>query len=195
MADSSYESRRLACLRKYAILDTPPEEEFDDLASVAALVCGTPIALVSLIDESRQWFKAKIGVDIVETPRSVAMCDYAICSPREVMVVPDASVDPRFSSNPFVTGEAHVRFYAGAPLVTPDGYPLGTLCAIDRRPGSMTNPQVQALAVLARQVIARLETKRLEHENAKLMNVVQKIGEGVVVAHQSLQEFLEELGT
>src|SRR5215469_18109412 len=115
------EPARLEALRRYAILDTFPEQEFDDLARLAALICGTPIALVSFVDANRQWFKARVGLEAPETPRNVSFCAHAIAK-AELLVIPDALKDERFRSNPLVTGEPHVRFYAGAPLVAQDGH-------------------------------------------------------------------------
>ena len=149
------EPLRLAALRGYGVLDTPPERAFDDLAAVAAGVCGTPVALVSLVDEARQWFKAKIGTDLAETCRDLSFCAHAICRP-ELMVVPDARLDPRFSHNPLVTGPPGIRFYAGAPLVDPDGFALGSLCVIDVVPRELTKVQADALSALARAAVDQL---------------------------------------
>lgn len=154
------EQRRLAELRAYALLDTPPEAPFDELVALASRICGTPISLVSLVDEDRQWFKATIGLGLRETPRSVSFCQHAIRRPGEMMVVPDATRDERFAQNPLVTGELGIRFYAGMPIVTPSGQPLGTLCVIDRKPRTLSAEQTEALQVLAHQVSSQLELRR-----------------------------------
>src|SRR5512142_1695042 len=127
------ERARLEALASYRILDTPAEDVFDELARLAALVGATPTALVSLVDGRRQWFKAKVGLEPTETPRSVAFCDHTIRG-RDVLVVEDATLDARFADNPLVVGEPGIRFYAGAPLVTPDGHALGSICVIDYVP-------------------------------------------------------------
>ena len=150
---------RLKALRNYRILDTDPEQAFDDLALLASQICGTRMALISLVDEKRQWFKARVGLDVKETSRSVSFCTHAI-QQRGLFIVPDALEDPRFRDNPLVRGDPYIRFYAGAPLVTRDGDALGTLCVIDQLPHTLTDDQKVALAALQRQVGAQLELRR-----------------------------------
>ena len=166
------EERRLATLGRYGVLDTPPEQAFDDLTRLAAQVLGTPIALVSLIDRERQWFKSRVGVEVCSTPRDLAFCDHAIRLPG-VMVVEDASVDPRFANNELVTGEMGIRFYAGAPLIADDGAALGTLCVIDRQPRRLGDGQRETLALLARQVMAQLTLHRQSRHLESLLRDLQ----------------------
>lgn len=143
------EENRLAALERYDILDTPPEEAFDRLVELATVIFDVPIALVSLVDRERQWFKACYGFDTRETSREVSFCAYAILA-DEVMVVPDATQDQRFRDNALVTGAPGIRFYAGAPLKTSDGHSLGSLCVIDTKPRAVfTSSQQQTLAGLA----------------------------------------------
>jgi anti-sigma regulatory factor (Ser/Thr protein kinase) len=152
------EAARLSALRKYRILDTDPEQAFDDLTLLASHICETPIALISLIDADRQWFKSRVGLTIAETSRSVSFCTHAI-KQRELFVVPDARCDATFRDNPFVVAENGIRFYAGAPLITPEGHALGTLCVLDNVPRTLTPEQVEALKALRRQVEAQLELR------------------------------------
>ena len=153
------ESDRLRALDGYGIMDTPAEGEFDDIVRVAAQICGVPMALVSLVDGERQWFKSAVGLGVSETPREIAFCAHAI-QQEGVFLVDDATKDERFARNPLVTGDPNLRFYAGAPLVTPDGFPLGTLCVLDDKPGDLTSEQAFALGALARQVMAQLELRK-----------------------------------
>ncbi len=153
------ESLRLKALHELDVLDTLAEPMFDDIAQLAAQICGTPIALISLVDEGRQWFKARVGLEAPETPRELAFCAHAILQPDQVFVVDNALDDQRFATNPLVTDDPHIRFYAGAAIVSTEGYPLGTVCAIDREPRQLTPGQLQSLQALSRQV-ARLLTFR-----------------------------------
>ncbi len=155
----SNERNRLNALLRYNVLDTESEQGFDDLTALAAYICGTPIALVSLVDESRQWFKSKFGTDVTQTSREISFCAYTICQPQDLMIVPNTLKDERFAHNPLVTSDPHIRFYAGAPLVTPDGFAVGSLCVIDRVPRELNLQQQQALAALSRQVISQLELR------------------------------------
>jgi PAS domain S-box-containing protein len=161
------EAERLAALRGLGILDTLPEPAFDELSALAAYICQTPIALISLVDEDRQWFKSRVGLTACETPRDVAFCAHTIVQP-DLLVVPDASVDARFANNPLVTSPPSIRFYAGAPLVTAEGHALGTLCVIDHRPRELTLEQARALRVLSHQVVAQL---RLRAQLAEQMRI------------------------
>jgi anti-sigma regulatory factor (Ser/Thr protein kinase) len=153
------EAARLEALHRYRILDTEPERSFDDLTLLASHICGTPMALISLVDADRQWFKSRIGIPFSETARAVSFCAHAI-NHRDLFIVPDARHDERFRDNPFVTGETQIRFYAGAPLVTPDGHALGTLCVLDRVARTLSREQLEALTALCRQAEAQLELRR-----------------------------------
>jgi GAF domain-containing protein len=155
----STETARLAALNRYAILDTEPEQSFDDLVVLASFVCRTPIATLSLVDDHRQWFKSKVGVEVRETPRDISFCAHAI-QQQELFIVPDALEDPRFKDNPLVLGDPHIRFYAGAPLIDEDGYALGTLCVMDRQPRELDDTQKEALRSLRRLALSQIELRR-----------------------------------
>jgi GAF domain-containing protein len=166
-AEPQNEFDRLTELRRYDILDTEPEPEFDLLTDIGAHVFGVPICLVSLIDRNRQWFKAKKGVTTTETDRKIAFCSHAILG-DDVLVVPDATCDPRFAGNPLVVGPPYIRFYAGAPLRTPNSLNLGTLCIIDRKPRNLSDEQTRLLRGLSRLAVdeleLRLKIKQLQDE-------------------------------
>ena len=153
------ERERLAALQQCNVLDTASESAFDDVTQIAAYLCQTPIALVSLIDRDRQWFKSRVGLAVPETDRKLAFCAHAILQ-DDILIVPDSFADARFADNPLATGEPHVRFYAGVPLITAEGYALGTLCVIDHVPRQITSEQIQTLKALARQVVVQLELRR-----------------------------------
>lgn len=153
------EEDRLQALIDYQVLDTEAEQRFDDLTAIAAHICNTPISLISLVDENRQWFKSKVGLEATETPRELAFCAHTILQPQKILIVPNAEEDERFADNPLVKSEPNIRFYAGAPLVTPDGLPIGTLCTIDNKPRELNAEQIEALQALSRQVISQLELR------------------------------------
>lgn len=170
----------MEALRHYTVLDTPPEQALDDLTALAAQVCGAPIAMISLVDAHRQWFKAKVGLKMAETPRDIAFCGHAVHQ-RDLFIVPDAARDKRFVDNPLVTGEPHICFYAGAPLVSPEEAVLGTLCVIDHVPRTLTQGQERALRVLARQVMTHLELRSRMRELAESEERLQMVTENARV--------------
>jgi len=169
------EAARLKALHAYHILDTDPEQAFDDLTLLASQVCGTPIALITLVDEKRQWFKSKIGIDVDETARNISFCSHAIEQPG-LFVVPDTLSDGRFRDNPMVVSEPHIRFYAGAPLLTRDGDPLGTICVVDSKPRVLTDDQRAALNALRRQAESQLELRRKLDELRLAIDGLEKLG-------------------
>lgn len=163
---SSFEEARLHELATLDLLDTPAEKEFEDIVELAARVCGVPISLVSLVAEDRQWFKARTGLDVPQTSRSVSFCAHAL-QQNDIFLVKDAAADERFAENPLVTGDPRIRFYAGAPLVSPKGYKLGTLCIIDNKPRELNWEQAVILKTLANQVSKLIELRqkdRLVHQ-------------------------------
>ena len=164
------ESARLKSLSEHQLLDTLPEEVYDDITRIASEICGTPIALLTIIDEKRQWFKSKQGLDINETPREHSFCAHAILNPEETFVVPDARYDERFHNNPLTTGEPHVVFYAGVPIKDANGFPLGTLCVIDSRPRELPEQKLDSLKALAKLVNAHFQLRKLKIEQEETQN-------------------------
>lgn len=173
------EEARLEALHRYHILDTPRERDFDDITRLIARICDAPIAVVSLIDRDRQWFKSEVGLGVRETPLDTSICAHALLQ-SELFVVPDTLLDPRFADNPLVTGPPHLRFYAGTLLKTQDGHALGTLCVLDYKPRNLTDEQRDALQILGRQVMTQIELRHRIAEQAQ-----------VIVERQQAQERLE----
>lgn len=168
------EQRRLEALRRYDVLDTSPEQAFDDIAAIAAAVVGVPTAIVSLIDERRQWYKASIGTTVNEVPREETFCTYALLA-NKLMVVEDATRDPRFSKNPHVTKPAGVRFYAGAPIIDAEGNGLGSVCVVDSLPHKLAPEKQAVLMALARTTMRLLEQRRLANQLAEALDEVKTV--------------------
>lgn len=185
------ERERLQELASFDILDTPEEEAYEELTLLASQICGTPISLITLIDESRQWFKSRLGLNLPETPRSVSFCQHAI-KQDDIFEVTDALADQRFKDNPLVTNLPNIRFYAGSQLVTSRGHKLGTLCVIDTVPRHLTEDQRKALEVLAKQVVTnfelRLKQKQLQQEKAQLQEANSKLDQFVNMVSHDLKE-------
>lgn len=190
------EVARLNALYQYQILDTGCEGAFDDLAHLAAQICGTPMALISLIDSQRQWFKSRVGLDVSETHRDLAFCAHAILQP-ELLIVEDALADERFADNALVTGSPYIRFYAGAPLITPEGLQIGTLCVLDRVPRQLDSAQTEALQALSRQVISQLELRYslIKHQHTEDLLIAQKRILEMLAVGASLSEVLNTLAS
>jgi GAF domain-containing protein len=160
------EEARLEALRDLELLDTEPEAEFDELVRRAAEATGAPIAVITLVDEARQWFKARVNLELESTDRDLSFCAHAILAPDDITVVPDTRKDERFADNLLVTEDPTIRFYAGAPIFTPDGQPVGTLCVIDAVPRGLSDEQAQALRDLAAEVSQQIERRRLQRARA-----------------------------
>jgi PAS domain S-box-containing protein len=180
------EVSRLSALRELHILDTEAEKEFDELTVLAAQICQAPVALISLIDEQRQWFKSRVGLSLAETPRDIAFCAHAILQPKSLLEVPDTQLDKRFSNNPLVLESPYIRFYAGAPLVDADGYALGTLCVIDHVPRKLAEAQLEALTVLSRAIVQQIDLRR------RLQRI--KNSTGMLLSHNSRLEAKIKIG-
>lgn len=172
--DHSKEKERLAALESYSILDTLPEEDYNSLTAIAAEICGTPISLVSLLDNDRQWFKSRFGLDVSETPKEYAFCAHAINEEEDIFIVQDSRTDERFHDNPLVVGEPRVIFYAGVPLTTEEGLPLGTLCVIDHKPKLLSQGQMNSLKALSKQVMNLLQLRK---SNKQLQMTLQDLEE------------------
>lgn len=199
------ESARLNALSQYQILDSEPEFTFDDLTHLAASICATPIALISLIDTTRQWFKSRVGLNVASTSRDIAFCSHTILQ-SDVLVIPDALADERFATNPLVLGEPNIRFYAGAPLITPSGHAIGSICVIDRVPRGLNPHQLESLRALSRQIVAQLElrrklieseclTRELQH-NEQNSQLLKSVTQAIVTSpdfHSALQVALEKV--
>ncbi|MDF2450065.1 MAG: histidine kinase response regulator hybrid protein [Bacteroidota bacterium] len=168
------EKERLKSLESYSILDSLPEKDYDDLTTIAAEICGTPISLVTLVDENRQWFKSHHGVNITETPIEYAFCSHTISSSEKIFIVNDSREDERFHDNPLVTHSPHVIFYAGVPLINHEGLPLGTLCVIDHKPRNLNERQITSLKALASQVMNLLELRKNKNDLEKALKIVQE---------------------
>ena len=158
------EKARQLALNRLQVLDTPEEQAYDDITRLAADVCGTPIALISLSDSHRQWFKSRMGLQAREMPRENSFCAHALQIPHSMMIVPDTSADERFVNHPLVTGGPKIRFYAGAPLLTGDGHMLGALCVVDTTPRKLEARQLEYLQFMAQQVMVMLENRAVSRQ-------------------------------
>lgn len=191
------ENERLEALASYNILDTLPEVEFEELTLLASQICQTSVALISLLDDKRQWFKSVIGADVRETPKEQAFCAHTIVGIEDIMIVNDAREDARFASNPLVTGSPNIVFYAGVPLINQDGYALGSLCVIDVEPKQLTSEQVKSLKILARQVLTQIELRKkvteLEASNTKLLETNTFIQKFAITAAHDIKNPLSSI--
>lgn len=186
------EESRLAALLDYGVLDTSAEREYEDIAELAAFICGTPVSLISFVDKERQWFKARVGLDIRETPRWQSFCAHTLES-AEMLVVPDATIDARFAANPLVTGEQGIRFYAGAPIVEKGGQVLGSVCVIDREPRQLNAQQIKALEALSRQVVVLLEQRKAIAQLKRAAEVAETADEVIRSSERRLHSFVNTL--
>ena len=168
------EVERLAALKEYHILDTGTEQSYDDITALASHICNVPIAMISLVDEARQWFKSRVGLEQQQTSRDVAFCAHAILQ-NEPLIIRDATKDRRFADSALVTGEPHIRFYAGFPLINPEGLALGTLCVNDRQPRQLSAEQLKTMQALSRQVMALLELRRVSARLADALDQVKTL--------------------
>lgn len=168
------EHERLQALHEYEIMDSLPEEDYDSITTLASQICGTPISLISLLDDRRQWFKSSVGLQVKETPREYAFCSHTIENPKEILIVSDSRKDDRFSGNPLVTGDPHVIFYAGMPLVDDNGYALGSLCVIDHEEHTLTTGQLNALKQLAKQVMTLIQLKKKNRALIHMANALEQ---------------------
>ena len=189
MLTAAHERARLSALRRYDILDTPREQAFDDIAELAAQICGTPIGIINLVDADRQWGKAIVGLDDTEAPREDSFCARTIEWHDEVMIVPDTREDPRFANNPMVLGDPHLRFYAGTQITDREGYNLGSGCVADGVPRDLTDEQKRALAALGRQAIAQMELRlalKLEREQVDRLEELDRMRDQFVstISHE-----------
>ncbi|SOD83088.1 sensor histidine kinase [Spirosoma fluviale] len=203
-SNSYEESNRLDALRSYDILDTLPEADYDHITSLASQICETPISLISLVDEKRQWFKSNLGLSVRETPRQFSFCAHAILNPNEPLLVSDTRQDERFATNPLVTGEPHIVFYAGIPLIDADGFTLGSLCVIDDKPRQLSRAQLSALTTLTNQVVnlltlrktnkaLQLSEQRYQTLTAELEELVQTRTQALKIANDELHKVNELL--
>lgn len=186
------EKKRLQVLWQYEVLDTIPEKAFDDLTDLAASICGAPIALITLVDEKRQWFKSKVGVSVSETSRDISLCAHAILQ-KNLFIVPDATEDARFAKNPLVTSDPKIRFYAGAPLITPEGLALGTLCVLDTVPRTLRPDQKRALQILSRHIMNQLDLRRQSVELARAKEERESIRRDLQKARVELAQARRQL--
>lgn len=192
------EAERLRTLRLYRILDSGSEKAFDDLTRLAAVICDTPISLITLLDEDRQWFKSRVGLDVTQTARDVAFCAHAILQ-DEVLIVEDAAIDARFAANSLVTSDPGIRFYAGAQLALSNGVSLGTLCVIDRKPRRLTEPQLDALKILRQAVVTQLELRRALEDFRLVEQLIKMCGWCRSIRHDdgswsSMDEYVNKTG-